>query len=292
MPSPMYQSMNDVPILSSCKFFHHTPDDDSFYHVNCEIISHDTSFDDHHNYDHEFFYYSDIRANYHVKCKLLSHTYVVKLLNGIDPDINDIKPGYLSPIQKLNLEQSLRQTLFFYIPQHSNLEREYSDKNINGHYVTIKSTADIQNNVDNSSSHNDHVANEVEEYPQQHDFDNISNQTNSIEVSIIDSQENFNNHQNGEGFQQHQILEDDRYSIESFDHLQYHVSEREPDYDSNINRNIVNDVTQASTMIDNSNFLSCNDNQNVYVQPVVTVQFLPYQVVSDQIYNNDCFISA
>ncbi|GBC09686.1 hypothetical protein RclHR1_09040005 [Rhizophagus clarus] len=285
-------------VLIQCKFYHYVSVDASFYYINCKNISHNTYLDEYHNHDHEFFY-SDNKANYHVTCKLLSHSLIENLLNGIDPDINDVKMEYLSLNKKLNLENSLRIKLSSYI-----IERGYSDKNT-GHYIAIKTTACTQDNVDNCLSRSDHVASDVGEYityPQQQvDFNNINNisqQTYPVGIQavsmIYDSQDSFNNQNGVEDFRQHQIHENDHYNVlnvaESSDHLQYHVSGRELDYDNNtnlLNRNIVDNVTQASTMIDNSNFLSCDDTQNLYGQQIEPVQFYPYQTNSDQNYNND-----
>ena len=97
MPSSMCQNMS---IMSQCKFYHYTPDDDNFYYVTCKIILQDAVSDDRYydyKYDHRFFYqHHSTGINYHVTCKVLPHFLILKLLNRIDFDINNLEHISLS----------------------------------------------------------------------------------------------------------------------------------------------------------------------------------------------------
>lgn len=79
------------PLVTEFRFFHHTPNDNNFYHVTCQTIS---DFSDDHDYDHGFFY-CDSAINYYVKCKLYSHSLIVNILNreiyGNDIGVNNLE---------------------------------------------------------------------------------------------------------------------------------------------------------------------------------------------------------
>ncbi|CAG8620144.1 uncharacterized protein OCT59_010592 [Rhizophagus irregularis] len=136
--NPQQSSMIDYaqpPLITEFRFFHHTPNDNNFYHVTCQIIS--ASSDDH-DYDHGFFY-CESEINYYVKCKLYSHSLIVNILNrkmyGNDIGVNnlELKKSFSSE-QRLNLEQSLKQVLPYYLMQSRIPKREMrvvSDRNMN-----------------------------------------------------------------------------------------------------------------------------------------------------------------
>jgi hypothetical protein len=135
--------------------FYHFSDDDNFYLINCKIISQESSSDNHDRHSHEFFYQhpSDPSTRYHVTCNLLPNSLVENILN------DEIYEMYfdmrvLSMRQKLRLEQSLKQKLYY---------RMYCNKNTNslqhdvGNHVT--SMADIQNFGYNDLPGSDHIIN-------------------------------------------------------------------------------------------------------------------------------------
>src|SRR5438067_1149782 len=114
-------SENQVP--NEIKFFYQAQNDINIYHITLKrILPQDPeNSDDYYDHDYEFFFQSP-NESVHVKCKLLSSSLIVNFLNerfyGVDFDANDLKcKYYLTPHQKLNLEQNLRQILPMYFPQ-------------------------------------------------------------------------------------------------------------------------------------------------------------------------------
>src|SRR5436305_15212172 len=75
---------NNVSITQNehYKFFHHTPNDDNFYHVTCRIILNGSvpSDDCQYNYDYGFFY-EYLATNYYIMCKFFPHSSIVNTLN-------------------------------------------------------------------------------------------------------------------------------------------------------------------------------------------------------------------
>src|ERR1044072_8948863 len=64
--------------MNEYKFFHHTTNDDNFYHVTCRIILNGTVPLDDCGYDYDYgFFYQCLATNYYVMCKLFSHFSIV-----------------------------------------------------------------------------------------------------------------------------------------------------------------------------------------------------------------------
>lgn len=104
-----------LSVISYLKFYHFSQNDGKYYLVTCKIISQEDSFfDGHGRYNHEFFYQHPTYPSkeYHVTCKLLSHSLVENILNNEFCDL-EIDLESLSIHQKFNLEQNLKQKLFY-----------------------------------------------------------------------------------------------------------------------------------------------------------------------------------
>ncbi|CAG8711882.1 uncharacterized protein OCT59_028168 [Rhizophagus irregularis] len=144
-----------LPSLNYLKFYYFLPSDVNFYLVICKIILQD-SFNDHSNhYDHEFFYQhpSNPSIGYHVTCKLLSYPLVENILNNEVCGMNfDTKP--LSLDQKFNLEQNLKQKLFYRMICDRNTNDVGNNEMIT---QTVSSMADNQNYNDSDFSSNEHI---------------------------------------------------------------------------------------------------------------------------------------
>ncbi|CAB4405461.1 unnamed protein product [Rhizophagus irregularis] len=147
-----------LQVLNYLKFYYFSQNDVNFYLVICKIILQD-SFNDHNQYDHEFFYqhpkYPSIR--YHVTCKLLPYSLVENILNNEMCGMNfDIKS--LSLDQKFNLEHNLKQKLYYRMLCDRNTNSLHND--VGNHEMitqTVSSMADNQNYNDSDLPSNDHI---------------------------------------------------------------------------------------------------------------------------------------
>jgi hypothetical protein len=166
------QQQQILSVISYLKFYHFSKDDDNFYLVTCEIVpQEDSSFDEHGRYNHEFFYQhpNNPFTKYYVTCKLLSRSLLENILNdefcGLEFGL-----GSLSIHQKLNLEQSLKQKLFY---------RMHYDRNatFNRNHLMTTQPIPMSNvqNYNNDSINTQHGLYNITTHPQQQmDFNNFS----------------------------------------------------------------------------------------------------------------------
>lgn len=164
-----------LSVISYLKFYHFYVN--LFYLITCKIILHDDSFgNDHDCYSHEFFYQhpNDPSIRYHVTCKSLPYSLVENILNeevyGMNFDIQ-----LLSLNQKFNLQESLKEKLFYRM--HCNRNTNSFRNDVGNHEMVTQtvSMADIQN--DNYLPNNEFTTHGLEDnviHPQQQDdFNNF-----------------------------------------------------------------------------------------------------------------------
>ena len=220
-------TQDNVPItqalrMSDCKFFHHTPNDDNFYHITCKIILNDSVPSDDYGYYYDYgFFYQHLATNYYVMCKLISHSSILSILNKkiyeideIVTDLNNMNRNYpLSLKQRFILEQDLKKVLPFYLMQnHIPNMRTNPSGNVNSsderHHKIVTTYADpmihCPNNFDNGLPHQsgggggnggDYVHN-ASSSQQQIDSNNIPKYVPEMRIEYVrnaNSNENFVN---------------------------------------------------------------------------------------------------
>lgn len=160
------------------KFYHFSSNDDNFYLVNCKTISQEDTLDNHDRNSHEFFYQhpSEPSTRYHVTCKLLSNSLVENVLNDEICEM-DFDMRVLSIHQKLHLEQSLKQKLYYRMYCRNTYSLYSPDI---GNHVIVTPMADIQNyGYNDLPAGSDHFINGSEgtyiQPQQQVDFNNFAN---------------------------------------------------------------------------------------------------------------------
>src|SRR3954453_9800138 len=190
---------------NECKFFRKLVNG-KFCHITCRAISQDNASLDDHNYEHyeHVFFYQGI---YFVTCELLSPSLIVNILNrkvyGMDLDVNNLKQKEsLSLIQKLSLEQDLKQVLPFYLEINGmNSFHGHEHSMANSHLLN-------QNGVGSYTGYTHNVTHPQQQFDFTQHITNISAGSNSFHnmttraVSMTDAQTDFNNgliHQNGVG---------------------------------------------------------------------------------------------
>ncbi|CAB4473263.1 hypothetical protein RhiirA5_371114 [Rhizophagus irregularis] len=182
-----YEIQQQKNLICFLKFYHFSSNDDNFYLVNCKIISQEDTLDSHDRHSHEFFYQhpSDPSTRYHVTCKLLSSSLVENVLNDEICEM-DFDMRVLSIHQKLHLEQSLKQKLYYRVYCRNTYSLDI------GNHVIVTPIADIQNYSYNDLPGSDHFINGSEStyiQPQQqvdfNNFTNYQNHQNSFNPSLI-----------------------------------------------------------------------------------------------------------
>ncbi|GBB84873.1 hypothetical protein RclHR1_11450006 [Rhizophagus clarus] len=146
------------------EFLHYISDDNSLYHVTCQIITRGPVLDDH-DYDRGFFYYDSTINYYYIKCKLFS-------LYGMNNDmINFERKKSLSMDQKLILERDLKQFLPYYFMR-NHFPRIEMDSNINMDPLHRRYTEQMTSINDNQNYQNGAATYNVTQQQKQIDFNN------------------------------------------------------------------------------------------------------------------------